>query len=318
MNDLFEKKAIRPMLIGESAEAFDSPDYIFELKLDGERCIAYLDPDAGTELRNKRDMKMLGKVPELTEIHRQVKKRCILDGELTILVDGKPSFPEIQRRSLTSDPFKIRLQSARYPAGFIAFDLLHDGDREVTGLPLMERRKLLEETVTENGRLAVSRYVERHGVALYQQAERMDLEGVVAKRKNSRYFFDRRTRDWIKIKNLKDDDFVICGYLRNESGSASVALGQYRDGALISKGRVTLGISAEDLGILDRAQRRSAPPFPDVALRDRDAVWLEPALVCTVKYMTKTASGSMRQPVFKGLRQDKAPGDCMENSSAQR
>jgi len=79
--NLFESKVIKPMLIGENQEAFDSPDYIYELKLDGERCIAYLDKEV-TELRNKRNVKMLTKVPELANIHKQVKKRCILDGEI--------------------------------------------------------------------------------------------------------------------------------------------------------------------------------------------------------------------------------------------
>ena len=82
--DIFKRKNIKPMLIGETKEAFDSPDYIYELKLDGERCIAYLDEE-GTELRNKRNLKMLPKVPELSDIHKQVNCRCILDGELIIL-----------------------------------------------------------------------------------------------------------------------------------------------------------------------------------------------------------------------------------------
>ena len=100
--DLFESKNIKPMLIGEMQEAFDSPDYIYELKLDGERCIAYLDKDS-TDLRNKRNIKMLAKVPELSNIHKQVKCRCILDGELIVIKDGKPDFFEIQRRSLMSN-----------------------------------------------------------------------------------------------------------------------------------------------------------------------------------------------------------------------
>ena len=112
---LFEQKNIRPMLIGADGEPFDSPDYIYELKLDGERCIAYLDPKEGTELRNKRNVKMLPKVPELGDLHKQAKKRCILDGELLILKDGKPNFAEIQRRSLMSNQFKIRLAARRVP-----------------------------------------------------------------------------------------------------------------------------------------------------------------------------------------------------------
>ena len=136
MSDIFEQKAIKPMLIGSSSEAFDSEDYIFELKLDGERCLAYLDPQQGTDLRNKRNLKMLSKVPELKDIHNQVKMRCIFDGELIVIKDGKPDFFEIQRRSLTSNKFKIQLQANKYPASFTAFDILFYDDHEVTALPL--------------------------------------------------------------------------------------------------------------------------------------------------------------------------------------
>ncbi len=104
--DIFDTKNIKPMLIKNTREAFDSPDFIFELKLDGERCIAYLDNN-GTELRNKRNQKMLIKVPELSNIHKQIKSKCILDGELIVIEDGKPSFKEIQRRSLMTNTFKI-------------------------------------------------------------------------------------------------------------------------------------------------------------------------------------------------------------------
>ena len=189
MTDLFTEKTIKPMLIGETSNAFDSPDYIFELKLDGERCIAYLDPAKDTEFRNKRNMKMLQKVPELSKIHLQVNKRCILDGELTVLVDGKPNFFEIQRRSLTSNEFRIHLLSSKYPASFVAFDLLYLDSQATADLSLMERKKLLQDTVTENDRLAVSRFIEHNGVAFYKLTEQQNLEGVVAKRCNSKYFF---------------------------------------------------------------------------------------------------------------------------------
>lgn len=123
MGDLFQDKNIKPMLIGAEGEAFDSEEYLYELKLDGERCIAYLDAE-GTELRNKRNMKMLPKVPELSQIHRQVRCRCILDGELAVIHDGKPDFFLIQKRSMMSNPLKIELESQRHPACFTAFDIL--------------------------------------------------------------------------------------------------------------------------------------------------------------------------------------------------
>ncbi|MGE4486126.1 MAG: DNA ligase [Oscillospiraceae bacterium] len=314
MTDLFEERAIKPMLIGEMKEAFDSENYIFELKLDGERCLAYLDPAFGTDLRNKRNMKMLPKVPELSEIHRQVKVRCILDGELAVIVDGKPNFFELQRRSLTVNDFKIRLQAAKHPASFIAFDILYYENRDITSLPLMKRKKLLEGVITENERLAVSRYIEKQGIGYYNLAAQQDLEGIVAKHKDSKYTFDKRTKDWIKIKNLRDDDFVVCGYIKKEKGVTSVVLGQYHEKELIYKGHVTLGISTEDFRLMSEAQKLEHPPFREPTSGNADAIWLTPSLVCTVKYMMKTSSGSMRQPVFKGIRFDKEPEDCVDHS----
>lgn len=311
--DIFGSKNIKPMLIGEMQDAFDSPDYIYELKLDGDRCIAYLDKDS-TDLRNKRNLKMLGKVPELSKINEQVKQRCILDGELIIVKDGKPDFFEIQRRVLTSNTFKIELASSKLPASYAAFDILYYEDHEVIDLPLMQRKKLLEKTIKENERIAISRYIEERGIEFYKLAEENQLEGIVAKRKDSKYYLDKRTKDWIKIKNLLDDDFVVCGYITKDKGIASIVLGQYdrKDNKeLIYKGHVTLGISTADFKIIKSVPEVSIEPFNDLPSGNDKAVWIELSLVCTVKYMMKTSNGSLRQPIFKGLRDDKEPEDCI-------
>ena len=310
--DLFESKEIKPMLIGEMQEAFDNPDYIYELKLDGERCIAYLDKDV-TDLRNKRNMKMIVKVPELSNIHKQVKCRCILDGELIVTKNGKPDFYEIQRRSLMSNSFKIKLASTRLPASFTAFDILYYKDHSVIDLPLMERKKLLEKVIKENESLAISRYIEEQGIKFYQLAKQNDLEGIVAKRKDSKYYLGKKTKDWIKIKYLLDDDFVVCGYIFKEKGVISIVLGQYSGKTLVYKGHVTLGISGEDFNIIKSSPKLSSHPFNELPSGNDNAVWIELNLVCIVKYMMKTSNGSLRQPVFKGLRDDKDPKDCTIN-----
>lgn len=312
MSDLFESKNIKPMLIGETAEAFDNPNYLFEIKLDGERCIAYLDPKTGTELRNKRNMKMLSKVPELSDIHKQVKRRCILDGELIVSVDGKPDFYEIQRRSLTNNRFKILLQSQQYPASFIAYDILYDTDKSTAELPLIKRKKLLQGIVKENERLAVSRYIDGLGVALYNLTVEQNLEGVVAKLKDSTYDFDKRTSKWIKIKNMLDDDFVVCGYIYKENNVTSLVLGQYSAKKLIYKGHVTLGVSS--IGkIIGKTEIVKKHPFNSIPPGNEDAIWLKPKVVCTVEYMMPTKNGGMRHPVFKGIRDDKLPKECIVN-----
>ncbi|MBU3186814.1 ATP-dependent DNA ligase [Clostridium estertheticum] len=307
--DIFENKNIKPMLIGENQEAFDSPDYIYELKLDGERCIAYLDKDV-TELRNKRNMKMLAKVPELSKIHKQVKHRCILDGELIIIRDGVPDFYEIRRRSLMSNTFKIQLASSKLPASFTAFDILYYDDHSVTDLPLMQRKKLLEKVIKENERIAISRYIEEQGIKFYQLAKQNNLEGIVAKRKDSKYYLDKKTKNWIKIKYLLDDDFVICGYIHKDGGVISIVLGQYLNKELVYKGHVILGLSTEDFQLIKATPQLSTQPFNELPSGNDNAVWILPRLVCIVKFMMKTANGGLRQPIFKGIREDKSPKDC--------
>lgn len=312
MGDWFEDKGIKPMLIGAEGEAFDSPDYLYELKLDGERCIAYLDA-SGTDLRNKRNIKMLPKVPELSEIHTQVKCRCILDGELAVIHDGKPDFFLIQRRSMMSNPVKIQLEARRNPACFTAFGILYYEDHLVTDLPLMGRKKILESVVKEESpRFAVSRWIEGQGIAFFELAKAQNLEGIDAKWKDSRYYCDKRTKDWIKCKFLKDSDYVVCGYIPKENHMTSLVLGQYREGQLIYKGHVTLGVGGEAFQKICNLPKLQEPPM-DIPEGNENAIWVQPNLACTVKYMMKTESGSLRQPVFKGLWEDKRPEECEED-----
>ncbi len=309
MTDLWESKTVKPMLIGAEGEPFDSEDFLYELKLDGERCIAYLDKDR-TILKNKRNVLMLPKVPELSEIHRNVNVRCILDGELAVIKDGKPDFFEIQKRSMMSNPVKIDMAAKKYPACFTAFDILYYDDHQIMDLPLTERKELLQKAVqSENSRFAVSRYIEKNGISFYNLAKQQELEGIVAKRKDSKYYLDRRTKDWIKIKYLQDDDFVVLGYVPKENSMNSIILGQYRANELIYKAHVTLGVGGEPFRKI-QALDKIACPFSEIPKGNEDAVWVEPKLVCTVKYMMKTESGGLRQPVFKGLREDKAPEEC--------
>jgi len=128
---------------------------------------------------------------------------------------------------------------------------------------------------------------------------------------DSKYYLDKRTKDWIKIKNLQDDDFVVCGYIFKNNNVISNVIGQYANKELIYKGHVTLGISTSDFKIINSIPKISMSIFDDLPSGNNTAVWIEPSLVCIVKYMMKTANGSLRQPVFKGLRDDKLAKDCI-------
>ncbi len=307
--DLFESKSIKPMLIKVMEEPFNSPDYIYELKLDGIRCIAYLN-ETSTDLRNKESNALLPYYPELSNIHVFTKGKCILDGELVILKNGVPDFFEMQRRMHLDDKFKIELAARQYPASYVAYDILYLNNKKITDLPLLRRKEILEEVINEDAKLAVSRYVCEHGIELYNFTKWQNLEGVVGKEKDSKYYFDTETTDWIKFKNLINRNFVVCGYIRKENGITSLILGQYRGMELLYKGQVSLGVPS-DFTLEYNVKKIDSSPFRLTPSRGREAVWLKPELVCVIEYMPDK-KGRSGQPVLKGFRKDKTTFDCQE------
>ena len=300
--DLFDDRAASPMLIAKQAEAFDDPGCIYELKLDGFRCLAYSDKKT-VDLRNKKNMRMLPKFPELSDIYCNIADRCILDGEIVVLKNGVPDFFALQKRTLLTDPFRIQVEAALAPASFVAFDCIYRRDKEQIWYPLYERKRVLSQIVSENDRIAVSRYISGSGVALYHAAEQKKLEGIVAKRKDSIYYMGKRSSDWIKCKRMADEEFIIAGYLQKGKHIFSLILAKYMKNFLIYKGHVTAGVTSdiiEKLTITDRS------PFPIFPVGHEKAVWVKPDYVCVVEYMPNTLN-SLRQPVFKGFRLDVLP-----------
>ena len=305
--DIFASKDIKPMLISEMKDAFDSSEYIYEIKWDGIRCISYLD-ERSTDMRNKRNKMMIPILPELAELHKQVKVKCILDHELVILKNSIPDFREIQKRSVMTKSLKIQLRADRLPASIIAFDILYYKDRDITDLPIIERKKYLEDVVIENNRLVVSRYIEIYGIELFNQVKAMGLEGIVAKRKTSTYWQGKRSKDWIKCKVLNTVDCVVCGYIIKEHSMSSLIIGLYDNDKLVYKGHVSLGVSISNL-IKHGINKIDYSPFGYIPMGNADAVWLEPDLVCIVDSMPYDGD-AFRQPVFKGFRNDKLPIEC--------
>lgn len=308
--DLFDAKAIKPMLISKQVPAFNSSDYIYEMKQDGIRCINYVDSDS-IDLRNKRNLTLTSKFPELHEIFKNVKGKAILDGELIVLKNGVPDFYELQRRVMLSDSFKIQLAAKKFPASYVAYDIIYHEGKEVTELPLLERKELLESIIEEDNRLAISRYIREFGIELYKLTCDQELEGVVAKEIHSKYFFDKRSKDWLKIKRMADEDFVICGYILKEA-SNTLVLGQYDEGSLIYKGNVTLGVKMDFIQEYE-CEKISESPFVNSPEWSEKVEWLKPELVCVVEYMPNTKD-RLRQAVFKGIRDDVSPFDCKVKS----
>ncbi len=294
--DLFQDKNISPMLIAQMQEPFDNPEWIYELKLDGCRCIAYLEHDR-VILRNKRNMELLPRFLELQDIHQQVRDRCILDGELVVMVAGVPDFYELQKRTLLTSRTRTQLEARRFPASFVAYDCLQAGKRVLLDVPLIERKQILQELVSENERIAVSRYIQEKGTQLFELTVEKELEGVVAKKTSSFYYQGKRTKDWIKFKRMADKDFIICGYEQGQM--VSLILGEYQNGELVYAGTVSWGVRREIIQVL----KEGKCPFQNNKALDGNIVWCKPEKVCIVEYMPNTLN-ALRQPVFKGIRDD--------------
>lgn len=301
MRDLFEEKKISPMLLNEVKEPFDDDDYIYELKLDGIRCVAYVEPKSVT-LQNKRFKDVTGIYPELTDICKCVKKRVILDGELVVLTDGKPDFYALQKRSLMGDKFRISLAAKNNPVQFVAYDILYFDGKALTDRPLMERKEYLSKAVTEGHNLSLSRWIEKNGVAFFELAKKESLEGIVAKKKDGLYHIGKRTSEWIKIKVMQDEDLLVLGYQPDEDGKVKdLILGYYDErGVLKCRGKVYLGVSKAEQKIIAEFAKKNTVKRPWFD-KYKNVVWLKPQLVGTAHFMHETESGGMRQPVWKGL-----------------
>lgn len=307
--NLFLDRAAHPMLISQRQEPFDHPDWIYELKLDGFRCLAYLDIGL-VDLRNKRNLPITWRFPELQNMHNYVSQRCILDGEVVVMKNNTPDFYEVQRRTIITDRFKIKTASELLPAAFVAYDCLYWKDQSLIDLSLMQRKDILSQIVKkETGNFAVSKYFEGKGCALYQLCEEQKLEGVVAKRKDSIYLMDKQTKSWIKFKRVADEDYVVAGYI--EKGyKFSIILGKYRNGKLLYKGHVTNGVTRDAISYLRPQEQPSMAFFP--AAENEKAVWTVPDKVCTVNYMPNTHN-ALRECVFKGYRNDVFPNEVLDD-----
>ena len=303
--DLFEEKNISPMLLQEVKEPFDDEDYIHELKLDGIRCIAYIEPKS-VSLQNKRFKELSPLYPELSDMCKCVKKKVILDGELVVLTDGKPDFYALQRRSLMTDRFRISLAAKKNSVQFAAYDILYYDGKELTDKPLMERKAILSQNVKEGNGMSISRYIEEKGIAFFELAKKESLEGIVSKKKDGLYHIGKKTHDWIKVKVMQDEDLLICGYQPNEDGKVKdLILGYYDEkGTLKCRGKVYLGISKEERKIISDFAKKNTVKKPWFD-KYKNVVWLKPELVGTAHFMHETENGGMRQPVWKGLRDDK-------------
>jgi bifunctional non-homologous end joining protein LigD len=307
--------AIKPMLAEALREPFDSPDHVFEVKWDGTRAIAFL-RGGSQRFQNRRFNDITSRYPELRV---RTRKDAILDGEVVVLANGIPSFERLQEREHTGDRIRIEYLAKRSPATYVVFDVLYVEKEDVTALPLERRKELLRELVVEEGNVAISETIDARGIDFFRAAVDRGLEGIIAKRKGSRYHMGRRSRDWIKIKKSISLDCVVCGVTRGAGERAAtfgaLVLGVYRGGTLSYVGRVGTGFdegTRQEILARLRPFAADACPFPEVPeTEDPIDFWARPGLVVEARFLEWSKDGHLRAPTFGRIRPDKDPRECV-------
>ena len=303
----------RPMLAKVAEESFSDKDWIFEVKWDGFRAIAYVEENFSLKSRNEKELKQ--NFPELQELSK-LASNVVVDGEIIVMREGKPDFQSLLERGQAVSTGEIQRQETRAPAVYIVFDILEKNGNPLTKLPLTERKTILKDSLREGSNVLLCDFIEEKGEAYFQLALEKGLEGVVAKRKDSEYEEGLRTGSWLKIKKLKTCDCVIFGYtlgtaVRSKTFGA-LLLGVYdKEGKPVYVGKVGTGFTQQTIGVLsDKFEKikTSLAPFESEA---GDVVtWLEPKLVCEVAYQVLTRDMRLRMARFKRLRDDKPPSEC--------
>jgi len=306
------------MLATAGDQPFRRTGWLFELKYDGVRVLA--------EKRGERVRLFARTGGERTAQYAEIAaalrhlpvSEAILDGELVALdALGRSSFERIQRRFTPSDAAAVAEARREIPVVLYAFDLLAVAGRDLRGLPLLRRKELLARLVPRLGFVRFADHVEEDGLALHEAARAHGLEGVVAKRADSRYAVGERTKHWLKLKVARSATLAVAGAVPGKGSRrrlGSLVLAGLRDGEWHYAGNVGSGLDERSLARLEAELAARALPRP--AFRGGPARWpagsrfARPELACEVRYTEVTSAGVLRHPVFAGLRDDVEPAEC--------
>jgi bifunctional non-homologous end joining protein LigD len=313
---------IRPMLATPIAKAFDNPDWVFEIKWDGYRAVAFIE-EGGVRLVSRSQNDLTAQFPELGALPKFVKaQRAILDGEIVALDEkGRPSFSLMQQRT-GFQPGKHRLHGRKgVPIVYYAFDLLYLDGFDLRRVAVEDRKRLLQEHIKADGVIHYSDHFAEKGLDLFEAARQQGLEGIVAKKRNGPYQ-EKRSSDWLKIKITQRQECVIGGYTDPEGSRqyfGALVLGLYdRQGRLIHVGQVGTGFDQKGLkemyARLHPLETKENPFYGSIGGL-RKVHFVRPELIAEVKYSEwthETTEGGvkLRAPVFMGLRADKSPKEC--------
>jgi bifunctional non-homologous end joining protein LigD len=304
------------MLAGIRDQPFSGKDWLFELKYDGYRLLVGKGA-SGTELLYRRGSEVSASFPEITRAVAALPLgSLVMDGEVVVADDeNRPSFARLQKRVQLTRPLDIERATLDLPATVYLFDLLACEGFDLRGLPLTLRKRLLARLLPAAGPLRFADHVAERGEDLFREIRRLGLEGMIAKKAASPYRAGR-SDDWLKVRIERTGDFVVVGFTERKSGDGGIGalhLGVFEDGTLCYAGKVGTGFTAKqavDLRSRLIERRRAKPAFIGDPPAGPGSVWVDPELVCEVRYRDWTEDGALRHSVFLRLRDDKPASEC--------
>jgi len=306
-----QPKWTEPMLATLTDERFSDPDWIYERKLDGVRCLVF-SKNGKIRLMSRNEREMNETWPDLVEeLEANQERSFIADGEIVAFEGKKTSFARLQQRIGVEEASKARKTHVR--AYLYLFDLLYVDEHDITRLPLRERKQLLKETVSFSDHVRYTPHRNEDGEAYLKEACRKGWEGLIAKDARAPYEH-KRSKKWLKFKCVHQQELVIGGFTEPQGsrvGFGALLTGYYEDGELRYAGKVGTGYDDELLKNLrkrlDRLERETSP-F-DEAVSERDVHWVTPELVGEFGFTEWTRKGRLRHPRFLGIRKDKKAKD---------
>ena len=309
-----------PELATLTQDRFTDPGWIFERKLDGERCLAFTS-GRQVQLMTRNHKEDTSTYPEITEVLAAQAGSFIIDGEIVAFDGGQTRFARLQQRLGVRHPGpELR---AAVPVCYYIFDVLWAGDRDMRPLPLRQRKQILRGLLTFAGPLVFTEHIDTDGEAYFRQACASGWEGVIAKRADAPYRAGR-TKDWLKFKCEAGQEFVIGGFTDprgTRTGFGALLLGYYDPGHdLVYAGKVGTGFTEQTLDSLHATLaglEQDRPPFDRGRLPRSGVHWVLPRLVAEVGFSEWTTGGELRHPRFQGLRDDKDPADVIREMPQQ-
>ena len=302
---------VRPMQAASAEAPFSSAEYIFEVKWDGLRCVLFRDPAGAVHLKDRGLNDVTAELPEIVAAARRVPLGSVIDGELVATdTDGRPDYPRLRRRLAGGARMRDEI-----PTAYLAFDALYLEGRPLLRQPVVRRRARLAKAVETGGHLFVPDHIEEDGVELFEACLERGLEGVVAKHRQSPYVPGQRSPFWLKVKAVKSDDFVVIGWLGDKPFDALV-VGFYEEGRLLPCGTVGGGFDddvaallREKIGDLSTAES----PLDGAPVMMRPVHWVRPEIVVSIRYSEWSPDGTLRFPIFNGLRPEVHPAEAVRH-----